>query len=168
MTLSMYQASVPVLKRQLGSLAAILAKGAAHAAAAGIDPATMLAARLAPDMLPLTRQVQIASDGAKGGAARLAGIEPPSFADDETSFDDLQARIAKTLAFLDTIAPAQIDGSEDRAITLMAGPREFNFTGQDFLFHFVLPNFLFHVTTAYALLRHQGVEIGKMDYLGGV
>lgn len=168
MTISMYQASVPVLLRQLGTLSAILAKGEAHAAAAGIDPAAMLAAQLAPDMLPLTRQIQIASDGAKGGAARLAGIDAPAFADEELTFDDLQARITKTVAFLKTIAPAQIDGSEDRAIVLKAGPREFNFTGQDFLLQFVLPNFFFHVTTAYALLRHQGVEIGKMDYLGGV
>ncbi len=168
MTISMYQASVPVLLRQLGTLSAILTKGEAHAAAKGIDPGAMLAASLAPDMLPLTRQVQIASDGAKGGAARLAGIDAPSFADNEVTFADLQARIAKTVAFLKTVTPAQIDGSEERAIVLKAGPREFNFTGQDFLFHFVLPNFFFHVTTAYGLLRHQGVEIGKMDYLGGV
>lgn len=168
MTISMYQASVPVLLRQLGTLAAILAKGEAHAAASGIEPAAMLAASLAPDMLPLTRQVQIASDGAKGGAARLAGIEPPSFADDEVSFADLQARIARTVAFLQTITPEQVDGSEARPITLKAGPREFHFTGQDFLTQFVLPNFFFHVTVAYALLRHQGVALGKMDYLGAV
>lgn len=168
MTISMYQASVPVLLRQLGTLSAILTKGEAHAAAKGIDPAAMLAVSLAPDMLPLTRQVQIASDGAKGGAARLAGIDAPAFADEEVTFADLQARIARTVAFLKTITPDQIDGSEDRAIVLKAGPREFNFTGQNFLLQFVLPNFFFHVTTAYALLRHQGVEVGKMDYLGGV
>ena len=168
MTISMYQASVPVLLRQLATLSALLTKGEAHAAAKGIDPAAMLATRLAPDMIPLTGQIQIASDGAKGGAARLAGIEAPSFADTEVTFADLQARIAKTVDFLKTITPGQIDGSEDRAIVLKAGPREFNFTGQNFLLTFVLPNFFFHVTTAYALLRHQGVEIGKMDYLGGV
>jgi len=167
MSLSMYQASVPVLLRQLGALSNLLAKGEAHAAAAGIDPAAMLAAQLAPDMLPLTRQVQIASDGAKGGVARLAGIEPPSYPDDEATFADLQARIAKTVAFINSVPAAQIDGSEARHIELKAGPRTFEFTGQDFLLHFVLPNFLFHVTTAYALLRHQGVAIGKMDYLAG-
>jgi hypothetical protein len=168
MTISMYQASVPVLLRQLANLSAILAKGEAHAAASHIDPAAMLAARLAPDMFPLIRQVQSASDGAKGGAARLAGIEPPSFPDDEVTFADLQARIARTVAFLETITPAQVDGGEDRAITLQAGPREFHFTGQNFLLQFVLPNVFFHCTTAYALLRHQGVPIGKIDYLGGV
>lgn len=168
MTISMYQASVPVLLRQLANLSAILAKGADHAAANKIDPAAMLATSLAPDMFPLIRQVQSASDGAKGGAARLAGIEPPSFPDEEATFDDLQARIAKTVAYLETITPEQIDGGEDRAIVLKAGPREFNFTGQTFLLQFVLPNFFFHYTTAYALLRHQGVAIGKLDYLGGI
>lgn len=168
MTISMYQASVPVLLRQLGTLSAILAKGEAHAAAAGSDPAAMLAAQLAPDMFSLSKQIQRASDAAKGGAARLAGIEPPSFADDEVTFADLQARIAKTIAFLKTLMPDQIDGSEERAIVLKAGPGEFHFTGQNFLLQFVLPNFFFHATTAYALLRHQGVQVGKMDFLGGI
>ncbi len=168
MTITLSQATLAPLTRQLNALSKLLEKGAAHAAANGIDEADMLATKLAPDMFPLSRQVQIASDGAKGGAARLAGIEPPSFPDEETTFAQLQERIAKTLAFIQSVPASDIDGSEDRAIVLKAGPREFKFTGQDFLLHFVLPNFFFHVTTAYALLRHRGVEIGKMDYLGGV
>lgn len=168
MIITLSQATLAPLTRQLGVLSKLLDKGAAFAAANGIDEADLLASRLAPDMAPLSRQVQIASDGAKGGVARLAGQEPPSFADDEVTIADLQARIAKTLAYIRSVPTSDIDGSEDRAITLKAGPREFQFKGQDFLLHFVLPNFFFHVTTAYALLRHRGVEIGKIDYLGGV
>jgi len=168
MPLSMYQASVPVLLRQLGTLSDLLGKGADHAAASGGDPAALLALRLAPDMFPLTRQIQIASDAAKGGVARLAGIEVPSFADEETSFPELRERIARTVAFVESVPAELIDGSEERRITLKAGPREFEFRGQDFLLHFVLPNFFFHVTTAYAILRHGGVPVGKMDYLGGI
>ena len=168
MPITLSQAALAPLTRQLTVLSKLLEKGAAFAAANGIDEADLLASRLAPDMAPLSRQVQIASDGAKGGVARLAGQEPPSFADDETTIAQLQERVAKTLAFIQSVPASAIDGSEDRAITLKAGPREFKFTGQDYLLHFVLPNFFFHVTTAYALLRHRGVEIGKMDYLGGV
>ena len=168
MSLSMYQASVPIFLRQFAALSAILEKGRAHAEATGMDPATMIATRLAPDMASLDRQVQIASDGAKGGIARLAGIPVPSFADDEKTFADLEARIARTVEFLGTVTPAQIDGTEDKAITLKIGENEMTFLGQPFLLHFVLPNFFFHVTTAYAILRHAGVPIGKRDFLGGL
>lgn len=168
MPLSMYQASIPTLLRGLDSLAAILAKAAAHAAARKIAPEVLLNARLAPDMLPLVRQVQIVSDTAKGCAARLAGIEVPSYADIEASFDELQERLAKTVTFLKGVAPEQIDGSEERAIVLKAHDQEIHFTGQSYLLGFVLPNFYFHLTTAYGILRHNGVEIGKKDYLGEV
>jgi hypothetical protein len=162
----MYQASVPVLVRGLEQLSNILSKAAAHAEAKKIDPGVFVNARLAPDMFALARQVQIASDGAKGCAARLAGAEVPSYADTETTFPELQARIAKTLAFVKGFTAAQIDGSEDRAVTLKLGGNEAKFTGTDYLFKLVLPNFFFHVTTAYDILRHNGVELGKPDYLG--
>ena len=165
MTLSMYQASVPVFVRQLTALSKILDKAIEQTAAGTLDAATLLSARLAPDMFALPRQIQIATDGAKG-SARLAGIEIPAFADEEVTFDDLKQRIAKTIAFLQTITPEQIDGSEERVINLKAGQREMTFSGQDFLLGFVLPNFFFHVTVAYSLLRHGGVTIGKLDYLG--
>jgi uncharacterized protein len=167
MTLSMYEASIPVLDRGLANLAAVLKKGLAFAEERKIDPAVLIAARLAPDMRPLSSQIQIASDAAKGAAARLAGVAVPSFADTETTFAELEERIAKTRAFLKTVGPAQIDGSEQRSIALKFGPREVTFTGQDYLFGFVLPNFYFHVTTAYDILRHNGAPLGKMDYLGG-
>ena len=166
MTISMYQVLVPVLLRQFGTLSAVLTKAEAHAKATGIDPATLVSARLAPDMLPLSGQIQIASDSAKGAVARLSGVDAPSFADTEVSFADLYARIAKTIAFIDSVPADKIDGTEERHIELKAGPRTFEFSGQEFLLHFVLPNFLFHCTVAYAILRHNGVEIGKMDYLG--
>lgn len=166
MSLSMYQASIPMLLRGLDNLAAILAKAAAHAAARKIAPEVFLNARLAPDMLPLVRQVQIVSDTAKGCAARLASIEVPSYADTETSFAELQERLAKTVAFLKSVAPEQVDGSEERAIVLKAHDQEIHFTGRTYLLGFVLPNFYFHLTTAYAILRHNGVELGKKDYLG--
>lgn len=168
MSLSMYQASIPVLIRGLDTLAAILAKAAADAAARKIAAEVFLNARLAPDMLPLVRQVQIVSDTAKGCAARLAGIEVPSYADTEASFPELQERLAKTVTFLKGVAPEQIDGSEARAIVLKAHDQEIHFTGQSYLLGFVLPNFYFHLTTAYGILRHNGVEIGKKDYLGEV
>jgi hypothetical protein len=167
MTLSMYQASAPVFTRMLTNLGAILTKAEEDAATRKIDPAIFLAGRLAPDMLPLTRQIQIASDAAKGCIARLADMEVPGFPDTETDFAGLQARIAKTLAFIQTAPQDKIDGTEARAIVLKFPGRELNFSGQDFLFHFALPNFFFHVTTAYAILRHAGVPVGKMDYLGG-
>ncbi|MDE1145574.1 MAG: DUF1993 domain-containing protein [Azospirillaceae bacterium] len=166
MSLSMYQASVPVFLRLLGNLSAILDKAAAHAEAKKIDPSVFINARLAPDMLHLARQVQIATDSAKGAAARLAGVEVPSFADTETTFPELQARIAKTVDFLKTVTAEQIDGSEERTITLKLRGEEKNFPGQTFLLFMALPNFYFHVTTAYDILRHNGVELGKSDFLG--
>jgi hypothetical protein len=166
MTLSMYQASAPVLTRALHNLAAILKKAEAHAAEHKIDPDTLLSARLAPDMHPLTRQVQMVSDSAKGGIARLAGIDVPSFPDTETSFAELQDRITKTIAFIDGVKASQVDGSEALSITLKFPRGEMHFTGQNFLLQFCLPNVFFHVTTAYAVLRHAGIPLGKLDYLG--
>lgn len=166
MTNFMYEASIPVLKRFLGNLAAILAQAAEHAEARKIDPGVLLNARLFPDMYPLVKQVQIASDQAKGGAARLAGVEIPRFEDNESSFSELQARIAKTIAFLDSLQPEQLAGSEIRDIVLMLHEKKLEFKGQPYLLTWVLPNFYFHVTTAYAILRHNGVDIGKRDFLG--
>ncbi len=168
MSLSMYQASIPVFLRMLGNLSALLDKAAAHAEAKKIAQTVFVTARLAPDMLALSSQIQIASDSAKGCAARLTGIEVPSYADTEATFPELKARIEKTVAFLKGIKPEQIDGSEERNINLKLRTRELNFPGQAFLLHYAMPNFYFHVTTAYAILRHNGVEIGKVDYLGSV
>ncbi|KYF57442.1 hypothetical protein BE04_04415 [Sorangium cellulosum] len=166
MAISMYQASVPVLVRGLDNLSAILKKAEAYAEAKKIEPRVLLDARLAPDMLPLTRQIQIASDSAKGCGARLAAVDVPKYEDNEASFDDLQARIAKTIAFLNTLKAEQIDGSEDREVTIPTRDKPMTFKGLPYLLGFVLPNFFFHVTTAYAILRHNGLDIGKMDYLG--
>lgn len=166
MTLSMYQASVPSFIRALNNLAGVLAKGAVHAEARKIDPSVLLGSRLYPDMFPLVRQVQIATDMVKGGAARLAGLEPPPYADTETSFAELQARIDRTIEFLKTIKPEQIDGSETRAIALVNRFGTLNFVGIDYLNDFVLPNLYFHAATAYNILRHNGVELGKQDFLG--
>ena len=166
MTISMYSASVPPLRRYLTALSAVLGKGAAFAEAKKIEQSVLLQSRLAPDMLPLARQVQIATDQAKGGAARLAGIESPKFADDETTFAQLQDRLARTVEFLSSLTPAQIDGSEGRDIVLAMRVGEVRFTGQDYLLNFVLPNVLFHCTTAYDILRHNGVELGKRDFIG--
>ena len=166
MSLTMYQASIPAFVRMLGNLSAILDKAAAHAEAKKIAPAIFINARLAPDMFPLSRQVQIATDMVKGCAARLAGIEVPSYEDNEATFEELQARVAKTIAFLQSISAEQIDGSEERDITVKFGSREFNFLGQAYLVDFVIPNFHFHLTSTYAILRHNGVDIGKMDYIG--
>ena len=168
MTLSMYQASIPGFVRALENFSAILDKAVASAEARKIDPAVLVAARLAPDMHPLGRQIQIATDSVKGGAARLAEVEVPSFADTETTFPELKERLAKTVAFLKTITEAQLDGSEDRTVTMKAGPRELSFTGRDYLFNFVIPNMFFHLTATYAILRHNGVDVGKMDFLGGI
>ena len=167
MSLSMYQAGIPVAIRSLNNLSAIIDKAAAQCAARKIDESVLVNFRLAPDMLPFSRQIQIASDIVKGGAARLAGVEVPSYEDTEASFDDLKARIAKTVAFLQSFKPAQIDGTEDKAITLKGRTGDRNFTGVDYLTNFVLPNLFFHITTAYAILRHNGIEIGKKDFLGG-
>ncbi len=168
MTLSMYQASIPTFIHAFNNLSAILAKASVYAEAKKIDPSVLINARLAPDMFPLARQVQIATDAAKGGAARLVGIEVPSFADTESTFDELQARIAKTIAFLQTIDAAQVDGSEEKSIELKVGGQELKFKGQAYLLTFVIPNVYFHITIAYAILRHNGVDIGKMDYLGNI
>ncbi|SDI14764.1 DUF1993 domain-containing protein [Pseudomonas panipatensis] len=167
MSLSIYSISVPVFIRMLGNLSAILDKAAAHAQAKSIDPTVLLNARLAPDMFPLTRQVQIATDAAKGCGARLAGVEVPSFADTESSFAELQTRIGKTVDFLKSLKPEQFTGAEERTVNMKLPNRELSFKGIDFLLHFANPNFYFHITTTYAILRHNGVELGKMDFLGG-
>lgn len=166
MTISMYQASVPVSIRTLNNLVGILEKGATYAETKKIDPSVLVNSRLFPDMFPLSRQVQIASDIAKRGAAQLAGIEAPKFEDNETTFPELIDRIQKTISYLDTFKPEQIDGSEERTITLKIGNNTLSFQGMPFLLYFVLPNVYFHVTTAYDILRHCGVEVGKQDFLG--
>jgi len=166
MAFSMYQAGVPAVIHYLTALSTIIDKAQSYCEAKKIDPAVLVNFRLRPDMLPFARQVQIASDQAKGMASRLAGAEVPSFPDTETTFDELKARIATTIAHVKSFTPAQIEGSEDRDISLKAGPTELKFKGADYLTQFVLPNFYFHITTAYAILRHCGVEIGKMDFLG--
>ena len=167
MALSMYDSSIPALKHTLSSLSVILKKAAAHAESKKIDPSVFISARLFPDMLPFAKQIQIASDQAKGCVARLAGIDIPKFDDNETTFDELQVRIAKTIAFLDSVNAQQIDGTEERDITLQLHETKREFKGKDYLHNWVLPNFYFHVTTAYCILRHNGVDIGKKDYLGG-
>lgn len=166
MSLSMFQVSVPAFLRALNVLSALLAKGEEHAAAHGIVPDVLLGARLAEDMMPLTAQIQRVSDTAKFCVARLCGIDAPKFEDNEASFQQLQERIANTVAFLKSVNDKQFAGSESREITLTFGPFSQTFTGQDYLLTFVLPNFYFHVTTAYDILRAQGVKIGKLDYLG--
>ena len=166
MSLTMYQASIPSFLRMLGNLSAILDKAAAHAEAKKIDPSIFVNARLAPDMFPLSRQIQIATDMVKGCAARLAGIDVPSYEDNETTFAELQARITKTKEFLQSVSAPQIEGSEDRQITVKFGSRELSFLGQDYLFDFVIPNFHINLNTTYTILRHNGLEIGKKDYTG--
>jgi hypothetical protein len=167
MTISLYAASIPVFKQMLTALSAVLAKGEAHATAKNIQPDALLQARLFPDMFPLTRQVQIAVDFAKGAGARLSGIEPPKYEDTETTFAELQALLTKVLAFLDTITPEQVNGNEEREVVLRPGTdREKRLSTQAYLVHYALPQFFFHVTTAYDLLRHNGVEVGKRDYMG--
>lgn len=168
MTISMYSVAVPLFRTQLGALSAVLGKGAAFCESRKIDPAVLISARLAPDMFPLGRQVQIASDTVKGALARLAGQDVPSWPDTEATFPELQARIARTLAFVEGFKPAQIDGSEERKIVLKMGSQEKTFSGQSYLTGFVIPNFLFHCTTAYAILRHNGVDVGKRDFLGKI
>lgn len=166
MPLSMYQASAPRFANMLKNLSAILTKAEAQASQRKFDPAVLLQARLYPDMLPLLRQVQIACDNAKGPVARLAGQEPPRHEDTEQSFAELQARIAKTLEFIASVPAGQIDGAEEREIVLKLGPQEVRFTGIQYLCGFALPNFYFHVVTAYDILRHNGIDIGKQDYIG--
>ncbi len=166
MSLSMYDVSVPVFQRQLGQLSHLLDLGLAHAKEASADPASLVQARLAPDMLPLAKQVQIACDSAKLAVGRLSGVEAPKFEDTETTFEELQKRVADTLAWMATVPRTGFDGSEARQVTIKTGKGEVTFTGQAYLLHFALPNFFFHVTTAYGVLRNQGVAIGKSDYLG--
>jgi len=168
MSLSMYQASVPVFTQILTALGGVLDKAEAHATARKIDPTVLIAARLFPDMLPLGRQLQIACDFAKGATARLAGVEVPSWGDDEKTFADFRARIKKTVDYVQGFKPAQIDGSEAREVTLKVGPNTRTFKGQSYLLQFVMPNFFFHSTTAYVILRHNGVELGKRDFMGQV
>ena len=164
--LSIYDATIPALKRALSNLAAILKKGEEYADAKKVEHQVLLNSRLFVDMYPLTRQVQIATDMSKGAGARLAAIEIPKYEDNETSFAELQARIAKTIAFLDSINPQQLEGAESREITITIRKADIKFSGQDYLLKWVLPNVYFHVTTAYNILRHNGVELAKQDFLG--
>lgn len=166
MSISMSSASVPILMRALGNLQAWFEKAEAHAAAKKYDPQVLLAARLAPDMLPFTKQVQIACDSAKFGVARLSGVEAPKFDDTETSFAELRQRIAKTLEYMRSVPAARIDGTEDKDVVVPRRDGSITLKGEFYLKHYVLPNVFFHVTTAYALLRHNGVDLGKGDFLG--
>ena len=162
----MYQASAPRLINSMRNLSAILDKTQAYIDAKKIDPAALLQFRLFPDMLNLTRQIQISTDTAKGVVARLAGVDIPTYEDNETSVAELQARIAKTIAFIEGFTPAQLDGTEDKAIVTKRGDKETHYTGMQFLLGHAIPNVYFHVSIAFAILRHNGVEIGKRDYLG--
>ena len=166
MSLTMSGAAVPAFVQMLNALSKILDKAAAHCTAKKIDPSVMLNARLYPDMLPFTKQMHIACDFAKNTVARLAGVEPPKFPDDETSFDEFKARIAKTLDFVNSVKASQIDGTEEKDITFPVGGQPMTLKGQVYLVNFALPNFYFHASTAYDILRHCGVEIGKRDFLG--
>jgi hypothetical protein len=166
MNISMYEASIPLFLHTLKNLRAILQKGLAHAESKKFDAAILANSRLFPDMFPLTRQVQIAADAAKGAAARLAGIPIPKFEDNETTLPDLIARVEKTIAFLESVKPEQMQGADDRVIELKSPRASHTFSGLVYLRHWAIPNFFFHVTTTYNLLRHNGVEIGKDDYLG--
>jgi hypothetical protein len=168
MSLSMHQISLPVFQRMLKSLSAILDKAEAFAAAKKIEPEVLLNARLAPDMFPLKRQVQLASDFAKGAAARLSGQDIPKWEDTEASFADLKARLAKTADYIAAFTPAQIDGSEGRDIALTIAKQPVTLKGQAFLLNYAFPHFFFHVATAYDILRHNGVEIGKRDFMGPI
>ncbi|CAD6872365.1 DUF1993 domain-containing protein [Methylomonas fluvii] len=167
MSIDMYQSSIPVFIKMLGNLSKILDKAAIHAEAKKIDPSVLINCRLAPDMFPLSKQVQIATDMAKGCAARLAGLEVPCYEDNETTFADLQARISKTIAFIQDVTPEQINGKENLDISFKIGGAEKNFVGLPYLLDFVLPNFYFHIAMTYAILRHNGIELGKLDFLGG-
>lgn len=167
MTISMSSASLPIFRTMLGNLDHFLDKAVAHAQARKFDPLVLAGSRLAPDMLPFTRQVQIACDGPKNGMARIAGVEAPKYEDNEQTFDELKARIAKTLAWLDSIPAGKVDGTEDKDITFPVRDQTRTMKAEAYLKHWVLPNFFFHVTTAYAILRHNGVELGKADYLAG-
>jgi uncharacterized protein len=165
MSLSMFQTAVPSFQKHLNALDAMLDKAALYADAKKIDPSVLLNSRLYPDMFDLKRQVQVACDFAKSAGARLAGVAVPSHPDTETTIPELKARIAATLAFLATLKPEQMDGSAGRELTIKVGPNEMTFSGADYLLHFALPNFYFHCATAYGILRHNGVEIGKRDFM---
>jgi hypothetical protein len=166
MTISMYQASVPRFANTLKNLSAMLDKAQAHCDAKKIDPLVLTGARLYPDMFAFARQVQVACDTAKGALARLAAVEIPKHEDSEKTFEELKARIAKTLAFIETFKPAQIDGTEDKEYVIKLGPREVQWKGMQYLLGFALPNFYFHAATAYDILRHNGVELAKRDFIG--
>ncbi len=166
MTISMYEASVPVFVRMLNNLSAILDKGQAYAEAKKVAPDVLPASRLIVDMFPLSRQIQIATDHAKGAAARLAGADIPKYEDNEQTIEELKARIAKTISFVESFKPDQINGSEGREIVFPIRGSEIKFTGMAYLLEFALPNFYFHITTAYNILRQNGIEIGKRDFLG--
>jgi len=166
MTLSMYQAAVPVFVRALGNLTHVLKKGEAHAKSKNVSDETLLQTRLIPDMLPLVRQVQIACDMATRGTARLAGVEPMPFEDNETTLEQVYSRIDRALEYINTFKPEQIDGNEARTIVLKTRTGEMTFDGQTYLLHFLIPNLFFHCTTAYNILREAGTEIGKMDFIG--
>jgi uncharacterized protein len=170
MSFSLYEASVPLFKQLLGSLSANLDKGAAFAESKKVDPAVLMQQRIAIDMFPLIRQVQVATDQAKGCFARLAGVDIPSYPDDEKTVEEAKARIAKTIAFIDSLSPDAISAAADKEIVLQMGPptarRELRFSGVDFVMRWVIPNFTFHCTTAYVILRHNGADVGKRDFLG--
>ena len=166
MSISMYQASIPTITRALTNLIGVLEKAAAHAEAKKIDPAVLVNSRLYPDMFALAKQVQIASDVSKGGTARLAQVEPPKYEDTETTFPELIARLKKTIDFLATLKPEQIDGGEDRTVTWKTQTATRSMQGMPYLLNHVLPNVFFHCATAYDILRHNGVEVGKQDFLG--
>jgi uncharacterized protein len=166
MTISMYQASAPRFVNTLRNLSAMLDKAQAHCDAKKIDPLALTGARLYPDMFAFARQVQVACDTAKGAMARLAGVEIPKYEDTEKTFEELKARIAKTVAYIETFKPAQIDGTEDKDYVIKLGPREMQWKGMQYLLGFALPNFYFHAATAYDILRHNGVELAKRDFIG--
>ena len=169
MTFSMFTASVPVLDISLGALCKVLEKGEAFAVSKKVDPAVLLQTRLAPDMFPMIRQVQIATDLAKNGMARLAGVEPPRFEDNETTIGELTARVLKTIAFIKGLDRSQIDASADRDIVFPIGPsKKGEMKGADYLSHYVIPNVNFHIVAAYLILRHSGADVGKMDFLGAI
>ena len=168
MSFNIYQTSVPAFVQTLNALSGILTKAATYAETKKIDPSVLVNARLAPDMFALARQVQIATDHAKGAAARLAGVEVPSFPDTEMTFAELQARITKTLDYIKGLKPAQFEGGDTREVTLKIGGQEMKFKGATYLSHFAFPNFYFHATTAYNILRHNGVDVGKRDFIGTV
>lgn len=166
MSFTMYSASIPVFRQILTALSAVIDKAEAHAGARNIEPSALIQARLFPDMFPFARQVQIAADFAKGASARLAGVEVPKYEDNETTFGELKQRIAKTLDFIDSLPREAIEASAERDITVGSGEKTRHFKGQPYLAHYALPHFFFHATTAYDILRHNGVDIGKKDFIG--